>query len=291
MTENISGLIQTGADLKAGIYADMPDEDYRRIPARSSTRLHAVYKNALKAEYDRLNPKPKSHYTVGNAVHRGVLQPHLLSKEVIMYEGRRVRGTKNPSKWDKFREAHRDKLILTPAEFREVKGMVEAVYAHELAADLLTEEGYSEVTIIWWTHYMNGGEGPGNVKCKSRLDRLTSKTPLLLDLKTTKSVEKQFFERDSAEMGYDLKMAFYHDAAASLGLKDIQVKLIAVEKKPPHDVAVYSMSEEILNIGRRKYWNAIGKIYACEKSGLWPGYAPSEELNLELPYWAKEEEF
>ena len=62
---------------------------------------------------------------------------------------------------------------------------------------------------------------------------------------------------------------------------------VAVEKEPPHAVAVYRADPEIIEIGRRKYQAALQLLKWCQESGTWPAYQPAGEVELiSRPRWA-----
>ena len=62
---------------------------------------------------------------------------------------------------------------------------------------------------------------------------------------------------------------------------------VAQEKAPPYLVAVVTVSDAYLALGRREMRRAIDLWVECNTTGIWPGYAPSV---AEPPAWAIEQE-
>ena len=58
--------------------------------------------------------------------------------------------------------------------------------------------------------------------------------------------------------------------------------LVTVEKKPPYDVAVYTVEGDAIEAGQRKVDGWLRKLAEARRTGQWPGVAP-DVLRLELP--------
>ena len=69
--------------------------------------------------------------------------------------------------------------------------------------------------------------------------------------------------------------------AAHLGLK-----VIVVEKDPPHTVSLYYPPPEDIERGRNMMRQAINVFAACLKRNEWPGYAPVP-MEVGLPIYAR----
>jgi hypothetical protein len=64
---------------------------------------------------------------------------------------------------------------------------------------------------------------------------------------------------------------------------------IAVEKSAPYNVMCYRLDDESIEVGRNQYRIALNIYANCLESGVWDGYAGSEEEQLiGLPFWALE---
>lgn len=126
------------------------------------------------------------------------------------------------------------KSIVSGDELQQIQMMAESV--NETAARELLAYGLPEVTIR--------GQMYG-VACQSRLDWLSTDTGVLVDLKTTESLER--FEKDFWKFRYNRQMAFYRGMVEGLLLPcPIQVYMLAVEKKEPFRTHIWQLTEATL---------------------------------------------
>lgn len=134
---------------------------------------------------------------------------------------------------------------------------------------------HNEVSIYWeW-------EG---VPCKARLDRVDLETGIVLDLKTTDSVDPDLFTKKVVGLGYDFQLAAYLNAAEAAFGKPFKFLFVAVERKAPYTVALFEADEEMVAEGKRKFDKAIRLYKECEASGEWPN-KPAMIHKLSYPSW------
>ena len=101
--------------------------------------------------------------------------------------------------------------------------------------------------------------------------------PVICDLKTCDSIDH--FENDSWRFGYPHQMAFYREvfATGTDGTRP-DCYLIAVEKKEPYRVAVYKLTDDLLDQCARQNEAAIDELHACRKTNVWP--TRTEDLRI-----------
>lgn len=134
---------------------------------------------------------------------------------------------------------------------------------------------HNEVSIYWeW-------EG---VPCKARLDRVDLEAGIVLDLKTTDSVDPDLFTKKVVGLGYDFQLAAYLNAAEAAFGKPFKFLFVAVERKAPYTVALFEADEEMVAEGKRKFDKAIRLYKECEASGEWPN-KPAMIHKLSYPSW------
>jgi exodeoxyribonuclease VIII len=211
----------------------------------------------------------------GKLLHALVLEPDRAMLDFAVWRGGRRAG----GEWEGFKLANAGRCLVTEDEYGTARDMRDAIKGHTVAADLLALAGSCEASAQW--------QHKSGRPCKVRFDKVGS--GLLLDLKTTRDVSPQRFAADAVRFGYHAQMAFYYDAAVALGMEVQDVRIIAVESAPPHDVVVYAITDDVLAVGRAQYEAAIEALGAAEKSGKWPGMA-SETVELALPTWALPEQ-
>jgi PDDEXK-like uncharacterized protein DUF3799 len=206
---------------------------------------------------------------LGTVTHLAVFEPEKLETHVAVWEGRRA-----GAEWESFRDAALDagqELIKAePFQLAQRLGML----AREAAGKLLSA-GQSEVPLTW-TH-TNGLFGKG------RLDHI-SRGYGIIDLKTCVDASPIGFGRRAAALGYHIQAAYYVDGAEKAGWGRLPYTILAIEKTAPHGCALYTVTEDHLDLGRSIYEPLLDQVKACLDKGAWPAYAPSV---LTLPKWAE----
>lgn len=239
---------------------------YEAIDAVNWSRLKELAKSPAHYRYRRDNPREDTaRLAFGRAVHTAILEPDRLEREYAVFKG----TTRKGKAWDEFSFENDDKTILKADEYVTCLAVRAAVHAHGCACDLLC--GESEVSATWT-------DAETGIPCKGRIDHVS--TTGIVDLKTTSSVDARDFERLAARMHYFGQLAFYNGA---LGLPD-PPKIIAVEMEPPHDVAVFALTDEALLAGETQVCELMLRLATCLGTDTWPGrYA--DEQDLDAPSW------
>ena len=167
---------------------------------------------------------------------------------------------------------------LAESEFADVLGMAESLRRLQWYAG--TDAEYikrNEVSI--YLDYL--GES-----FKARLDSVLVDEGVVLDLKTTDSVDPELFTKKVVGLGYDFQAAAYTVAAEQAYGKPFKFLFAAVERRAPYTVAVYEADEFMQAEGRRKFDEAIKLYKECKDSGQWPGKEIKVE-SLSYPSWYK----
>lgn len=134
---------------------------------------------------------------------------------------------------------------------------------------------HNEVSIYWeW-------EG---VPCKARLDRVDLEAGIVLDLKTTDSVDPDLFTKKVVGLGYDFQAGFYAKAAEVAFGKKFDFIFAAVERKAPYTVDLFQADEEMMAEGMAKCIAALRLFKTCNETGEWPG-RPATIRRLSYPSW------
>lgn len=258
---NQSALRPYAKSLRAGVWA----EQHQREATASmelGTALHTLILDGAAAFV--------AAYTVGGPVNEKTGEPY-------------GRTTKAFAAW--LEEQPAGITVLTEADHARVTGMAEAINTHTHAGPLFAgTDGERELTIVW-TEQVGGVA----IRCKARLD-YWSESAGVVDIKTTEDAIAESFSSSAARYEYHTQAAWYLHAARRAGLHAEHFGWVAVESKPPHEVAMFRASPFVIDCGRSRAWKALQR-YAEIKAGLieirdgdrgWTG--------MELPRWAWESE-
>ena len=159
------------------------------------------------------------------------------------------------------------------SEWANLIGMLAATKSHEVLQNLM-EDCEIETSYFW--------RDPGSdLLLKARPDLVNKRKRVLLDFKTTMDASFVQFQRSIANFQYHVQGAFYLDGVNRVLDGDFdQFILVAVEKNPPYEIALYSLDAASLEVGRETYKRAIKKLKSNEH-----GY-PRDIQAINLPAWA-----
>jgi len=245
--------------------------DYSDLGGVNYSTLKEMAKSPLHYQHRLTTPRTDSAaMRLGRAVHMATLEPDAFPLHWTLYDGRRAGNV-----WAEFAAVNADKGILTVDEYETVLAIRDAVHRHKVARRLL-RYGKSEVTLRWV-------DPVTRVKCKARLDHLRGDA--LTDLKSTKDIDNRTFGRLAANMGYAGQLAFYRLGLLATGHDLAPVRIIAVESVAPHDVAVFTVDEDVLEVGVMEVRKLLHQVKTCRSRRRWPGRYPDEE-SLQYPEWA-----
>lgn len=216
----------------------------------------------------------KPQFDFGSAAHSRILGR---GQEVVAIDGdRRTKDVKNA-----IADAEAEgKLVLKPVEVDAIDRMSEAILDHPLAAELLTAGAGKPEVSMFGIDERTGRWGRG------RIDFLHSRS-VVVDYKTTRSVDDRPFERSAWDFGYYTQAAHYIRLGQQLDLLDDDVTwlLVAQEKTAPYLVRVFQFDPAYLDYGHEQVRRAFDLWDRCLTTGEWPGYDPSP-TTLTAPSWA-----
>lgn len=155
--------------------------------------------------------------------------------------------------------------IITAEEVERIHAMHAAVSRHPAAAELL-RSGIAEQTILF-------EEPTTGAACRCRPDWMTS-DGVIVDLKTTDDASPAAFARSVRKYRYDVQAAFYLDGVEyATGIRPEHFYFIAVEKSAPFGVAVYELSEGMIEDARLTYLEDLKTWQTCMERDDWPAYS------------------
>jgi len=148
--------------------------------------------------------------------------------------------------------------VISTADAQVIEQIALNVHQHEVAKGLLAQ-GKPELTVRAEMQ---------KVDCQSRLDWYDQAAAVLVDLKTCDDLA--WFEHSFKKYRYGLQLAFYQLMLQSLEGKLPAVFIIAVEKKKPHRVGVWQISDATLAIERAKVRDLLSEFGKCVQHSTWP---------------------
>lgn len=260
----------------------MSFDDYRAIDALNSSLLKEMRRSPQHFCHAKKCPKRSAPMSLGTAAHCAVLEPDRFAIDFAVWDSRTASGNMRPRNgklWDAFEivATANSQTIITEDEHSAALRMQAAIRGNPDAMRYLAA-GDPEVTMEW--------EEAGR-PCKGRVDWLTciDGVDVLVGLKTARDCAPGPFGLQAVRLGYTLQWSWYHGGfEIASGRPPFMVEIV-VENTPPHAVSVYSIPEEIIEIGQEENGRLLLRLAECEESGKWPG--PTEgETPLTLPPWA-----
>lgn len=285
-----------------GIYYGMNYESYAAVPALRGSDIIHMRRSPMKFNYERNNPSlPSPALTLGTKVHTAILEPETIG-EIAIWGAEEDQKVRRGKVWEQFQLDNCDKEIMTVEEYETVTGIAAVALENPLIAKYARAVGPTEVS-MFWRHPVTGR------RFKARIDKLIPPPPMqeavrrqiikhdrvevvtpppakpiIFDLKTTRDCTSYRFGAQAYALGYHIKMALYATGYEVLTGIRPEVRLGAIESKPPYESAVYRVVEDVLVQGGEELGFLVEKLTECEKSGKWPA-EQDQESDLLLPTW------
>jgi hypothetical protein len=210
---------------------------------------------------------------LGRVTHTLVFEPGKFDSTYAIW----TEGDRKGKAYAEFVAANEGKTIFKPKDIETATAMAEAVRNHPLVRPYLVGGLYEHA--IYWT------DPETKIACKARPDWLLPAQRTLLDLKSTKSIDARRFGNDAARYSYYAQLGHYDNGVIhALGWVPKRRLIVAVEKDPPHDVAVFELSNDDIFAGKEEVRALLARLKECRATGHWPGRYETEQA-LQLPGW------
>lgn len=262
-----------------GVYSGVPIDIYHKSAGFSKTSLARILKKPALHIWAQKTPRSYSEADVtGNAVHCKVLEPLEFADRYTIAPEVNRRTKAGQEEYAEFQSdaEKRGLIVLKPDELTKINEMSDSIFAHPEANSLLTAPGLSELTFVWL-------DSDTGLTCKCRADRFVTGINMAVDLKTTEKIDK--FQWSVLDLDYDMQAAFYSDGiAAATGAPCPDFPFVVVSKSREmgsYPVRVFSLHENMLDVGRDRYRESLSIAKHCIDSGRWPGV---ETINITRKY-------
>lgn len=256
--------------IKPGIYLDMGNDEYHQGPGISKSHLDVFNKSPLDYKWryvDKHVSKETPAMRLGTLVHTAVLEPDKWSEGYIC--GPECR--KNSKQFKEFQDGHGDKEIISIEDWLNITAMAKSIKQHKHANSCI-DNGRAEQSV-----FTKDRETELLLKCRPDWLRTDG---MLIDLKTTVDASPESFRRTCQKFRYHVQAAWYMDICNKQGLEIDEFVFVVIEKTPPFKVAVYTLNEQSIALGREIYMHDLNKLQDAFESNEWPGYDEIIELSL-----------
>lgn len=259
--------------------------EYLALDAASASLLHVLATQTPMHAYAYMTePREDTRALIrGEATHYAILEPELFDLRYAEPPQGDARTVACKAEWAAWKIAYPESVGIKHDDYVAAKGMNIAVRAHPEAMRFIAGAGMNEVTVTWTD------EETGEL-CKARPDRVAGVggRTWIVDIKTCRSASAFMFSRAVADYGYHQKAAWYLDALDRIEKRPRRFLFLAVESEPPHAVALYELTDEAIEQGRRENRVALALLAECKRTKTWPGYS-TEIQYLDLPRWKQKE--
>lgn len=260
-------------------------DSYRKDPRPSITqlaKLHSMTPAHARVEWAKA---PSEAMELGSAVHIALLQPEDFDSMIFVSDapvnertGKPYgRDTKAFGDWEMaIKQEHGDKILISTEQADFIDRMVRSVKQLD-AWRLLRACDMKEIPLY--------GQIAG-VQVRGRPDAVCSKkyAPVIIDLKTSKSASRSWFEKSIADFDYGFQAAGYAMLAAQNGIDCRHYLFIVVENQRPFGSACFRLNDEVISWYRPKVEAAARLYEECVQTDSWPAY-PYETQEIGLPRW------
>ena len=214
-----------------------------------SSTLKTIHKKSVYHAVNRIKTEPTPSMILGSAIHANILEPETFDNEFLVTEKLDLRYNVDKEK-KKVYEAS-GKILLSPKDAEVIEYVSGSVLSNPFAAKYID----GEIELSHYTEFMG-------VKVKVRPD--VKGVDFIADIKTCQDNSPRAFRSDVFKYGYHIQAAFY---CMVLGYPVESFKFIAVETNFPYTTEVYSLSEELCEMGIQDMMNALDKWKEYKNTG------------------------
>jgi len=252
---------------------------YERTATPSSPSAGPVSKSLLwdfnksPFKWRHSNPRESTKaMELGTLIHAAALEPETFDDLIIVSPYADFR-TKEAREW-KLNQMELGKIITSDEEIQKIKEISEIVL-EEYGQNFLAANKQTEVAVF-------GKIGVTDIK--GLIDIVPDGLDCLIDLKTTANIDGlESIQRTIINRGYHWQAALYLDLYnAASGENRTRFVFCFVEVESPHETAWVELSENLLDLGRSGYMNAVAKWQTCVVTGHWPKQIEGIEI-IEKP--------
>ena len=274
----------------AGLYLDMPTEEYFSDPAQEPSLTQSLAKILLEQSplhawmaHPRLNPAfqrdDEKKFDIGSVAHALLLGR---GKDIVPIDF----GDWRTKAAREAREAAAAdfKLAVKRKDYDLAVGMAGTARSKMKTLGLFDVPVHAEAVIMWQE---------SGLWCRTMIDALERPSYLtVFDYKTTAaSAAPSAIPAKMVNDGWDIQAAFHSAALDSISPETAGKRrhiFICQENYEPYACGIYQLDEATMTMGRKKMLMALELWDRCIKSNQWPAY-PDSVIRPQYPTWAENE--
>jgi hypothetical protein len=267
-----------------GIYEDVPEDDYFAVEALSKSAVPYILRSPAHFKQYRDNGITSQGITVGSLADCLILTPNefegrykILPEYYINEKDEKKKWNGNANFCKEYMERlERDGVTTLPKKTYELAlGIKHAVESNSKAVELLA--GSRQISMFWI-------DTETGVYCKARMDNVKEGS-FISDLKTSSdSVDYSGFRRTMSKYHYHIQAYVYTTAYELLTGENLPFNIVAVEQKPPHGVASYTVGPDSMMLGKMRWEQACRKYKWIQDNQEYPAYPEDLKLIELAPY-------
>ena len=233
----------------------IPNEEYHRHSALSSTNLKDLLKSPWSYWHNKQNPKASTPaMEFGSLVHTLILEPENFANEHMVADKPERRSKAGKAKYAELLEEAGERIWVSTDEFLKAQDMIFPTSQNKIVQSLLSG-GKAESSVFWL-------DAETGVQCKAKADYLNVDRGYIVDVKTTVSLaSERAFSWTVSKYAYELSASFYKKGFELAIGKELDFYFIVIEKDSPHNFQTYKISDELLRRGEAQYRQALS-VYA-----------------------------
>lgn len=287
-----AGILLSSPDLKNEFNHAITDELYHSDKTSvSSTNLRKMLQSPkafYHAQFIEQKKAENEAFRFGKLAHKAILEGTKFLENYVV-EPEFVGFTKDGKPSTRSAEAKakreewlakqpKDAIICTQDDYDTLSGITASITEHPQAMDCLAD-GMPEIAGFYT-------DEKTNIRLRIKPDFISNDYTRIVDLKTTQSCDARRFGSSAFEYGYAFQMRMYCEGVKAItGIMPELVLIIAVEKTPPFECAVYFFTPDIFEAASVQYRMALDTLKDSIDSNKWPMRQKEIEA-LYVPNWA-----
>ncbi len=264
---------------------EIENDNYHSGPGVSNSALKVARNDVREYHWQYVlgnrSRERKEYFDFGSAVHEIALLGSQAGIKLIPESVLASNGARSGKAWKEFESDNRGFALLKQADYDAVMRCVESIHRHPVAGKLLACEGPAERMFFY--------DDPNlelRLKCKPDKLVVTSKGVIVVDLKTTESVNPGAFVRSIVSYEYDCQRYFYERVLKACGLDVLDFVFVAVSKSPPHCVNCFSISNDDMQTAADMTENTLADLAERYRYDQWTPDSTKNVIKLSLPRYA-----
>ena len=222
-------------------------------------------------------PEPTPAMRFGTLFHRAVLEPERFADTVAVAPKCNRRTKAGKSQWATFQALNAGRDILEQEDYDRIRSMAASIRDHPVAGLWHASDSRCELAIRW-------DDLRTGLPCKGKID-LLNEHKVIVDFKTAADPTPAEFGWACVNYGYHRRAAHYLAGAELLGLATRYI-FVAVGKEPPHEVGVYELDGQALELGQEQVRALLAEMSERNTAGNWSSRMAGGIQPVALPRWA-----